>query len=296
MNGRLPGPSQGRLLLVGGGMQTQAGRHRSVLAEMARNPVSGAPASSVLLVPAASMEPEYAIGTYVRAFQSMGVDQADVLDVRTRADAQRPSRASVELLRRAEVVLFTGGDQERLSGILRDTPLHAALKAAFESGAQVAGTSAGAVAMAEVMHFAPADESANNAHLVDTAPGLGLLTGVFVDTHFTERQRLGRLFALVTAEPERIGLGLDEDTAVIVTGRRAVVVGRSSVTVVDGRPLLQDRHGGVHLHLLRSGDAYDLDTGVPTFGAGAARQPERPRVTQAGRRTEQSLELIDERR
>jgi hypothetical protein len=54
------------------------------------------------------------------------------------------------------------------------------------------------------------------------------------------------------------------------------------VTVVDGHPLLQDRHSGVNLHLLRSGDVYDLDTGVPTFGAGAARQPEGPRVAQAG--------------
>jgi len=255
---------EGRLVLIGGGVQTTPSAPRPVLAEVAGSQ-AGRLASSVLLVPAASAQPERAVAPYVSAFRSMGVRQIQVLDVARRLDAVEPSARALALVRHAEVVFLTGGDQERLAALLRNSPLHTALSEALARGATIAGTSAGAVALTDVMHFGVENDG------VQTAPGLGLLEQVFIDTHFTERQRLGRLFTLVTAEPGRIGLGLDEDTAIIVKATRLVVLGRGAVTIIDARPLLGDRRAGMHLHQLRSGNGYDLATGVPHFGERALR-------------------------
>jgi cyanophycinase len=257
----------GHLVLVGGGIRTRPDGPRPILRRLACEAVSGRPHRSVLLVPTASAEPEHAVVAYTSAFMSMGVDAVDALDVRSRVDAERLTELDHERLRAADLIFLTGGDQQRLAEILRETQVHDALRAALAQGKTVAGTSAGAVALAEVMHFAARHhDEAQRADAVETGPGLGLLRGAFVDTHFTERQRLARLFMLVTNAPARLGLGLDEDTAAVVHGSQLTVLGRGALTIVDGYPLVEDRRAGVHLHVLRSGDRYDMQTRVPTFG------------------------------
>jgi cyanophycinase len=203
------------------------------------------------------------------AFRSLGVKRIDVLDVRVRAQAVLPSRESLDLIRGAEIVFLTGGDQRRLSRIFRGTPLHASMSQVLARGATIAGTSAGAVALAEVMHFTARATQTDALGVVATAPGLGIMHGVFVDSHFTQRQRLGRLFQVVTAEPSRVGIGLDEDTAVVAEMGALRVLGRGSVTILDGRPLVQNRRGGMHVHLLRGGDSFHLATGMPSFRSSA---------------------------
>jgi cyanophycinase len=279
--------AKGHLILVGGGMRTQPGAPRPILERLAFDPASSRPCRGVLLVPTASAEPEHAVSSFTHAFRSLGVERVSVLDVRSRADALHLTDANAELLRAAKLIFLTGGDQQRLADLLRATPAHTALRAALAQGKTIAGTSAGAVALAEVMHFASrADDEAQNVEAVETAAGLGLLAGAFVDTHFAERQRLARLFTLVVNAPARLGLGLDEDTAVVVHGSRFNVLGRGALTIVDGQPLLEDRRAGVHLHVLRSGDGYDMEARVPTFGSPA--QSDESAAAVSGRRVDRS--------
>jgi cyanophycinase len=121
--------------------------------------------------------------------------------------------------------------------------------------------------MAEIMHFAPRGSGAESTDQVATAPGLGLFPDAYVDTHFAQRRRLPRLFSLVQTTPTRLGLGLDEDTGVVLQGQRFDVVGQGAVTVIDGRPYADDARAGMVVHVLRGGDAFDLAARTPIFSA-----------------------------
>jgi cyanophycinase len=174
------------------------------------------------------------------------------LDIRKRRQAEHASHDDVRVLASADLVFFTGGDQARLARILASTPVHHALISHVGRGGDLAGTSAGAAALAEVMHFSQRGTTA-------TARGLGFVPWAYIDTHFSQRQRHARLLGLVYADPARLGIGLDEDTAAIVGDDELTVVGSGSVTVIDARPMLSDVRAGVHLNVLRGGDRWDLN-------------------------------------
>jgi cyanophycinase len=190
---------------------------------------------------------------YTRVFRELGVREIQVLDIAHRREVGRPSHRA--LLADAGLVFFTGGDQRRIARRLRDTAIHAALWELHHAGRTIAGTSAGAVALAETMHFSASAAPANDPSAVDTMPGLGLVPDMWIDTHFSRRQRHGRLLAVVAQAPWKIGLGLDEDTAAIMDRRVIRVLGSGSVHVVDGRA-----RGGhdLRIRILRQGDSLDL--------------------------------------
>jgi cyanophycinase len=159
-------------------------------------------------------------------------------------------------LARATGVFFTGGDQARIMDVLADAALLTALKARFAAGVAFGGTSAGAAVMSARMITGEGDFTVIDGDEVEVRPGLGLVEGVIVDQHFVTRQRENRLFGLVLKHPGERGVGIDEETALLVSGGRyAEVVGKGPVMLVDAKG--PDR---LEITLLRAGQTTDLRT------------------------------------
>ena len=255
---------KGSLIIIGGHENKDG--DASILTEVSKR--ANDRKGSLVIVAVASNLPEEVNSEYVDVFKRLGVHDVAVLDVRTRADAHESK--NVESLMRAAVVFFTGGDQMRITSQIGDSPIFRCMRDLLLNGGTIVGTSAGAAAMSETMLIAgPSDES-NRISALDMAPGLGLLNGVVIDSHFAERGRMGRLLGAVAQNPKNLGVGIDEDTAIIVEQEESFrVLGSGAVYVVDGTELsysnLSDKNPegiltlhDVKLHVLGEGDRYDL--------------------------------------
>ena len=176
----------------------------------------------------------------------------------------------------ATAVFFTGGDQLKLTSLLGDSPIYERLKEIYEEGGTIAGTSAGASVVCETMLVSGAGaESHRIGTSLAMAPGFGLISGVIIDQHFAQRGRIGRLIGAVAQNPRMLGIGIDEDTAIVCSPRgHFEVVGKGAVYVVDGQDIAytnltdegRDRTlsaFGLHLHVLAMGDTFDMVTRVP---------------------------------
>jgi cyanophycinase len=201
-------------------------------------------------------------------FTELGAAEVHPIHTTTRAQCSDP--IAVRTVREATGIFMTGGNQLRLSSTLGGTPLAQAISRRHREGAVVAGTSAGASAMSTHMVAFGASGATPKQRMVQMAAGLGILPGVIVDQHFEQRNRLGRLLAIIAQNPSLLGIGVDEDTAGVVGPDRVLeVIGRRSVTIIDGadsdtdawevkahRPLMISN---VRLHSLPSGYRFDLD-------------------------------------
>jgi cyanophycinase len=264
--------SKGVLVIVGGHEAKDGDRERSILGEVAA--LDNSRSGPVLIVTLASQDPKEMAGEYTRVFKKLGMRKIEVLDLRVREDAH--DEAIVKQVSRASLVFFTGGDQLRITSQLGDSPVYRAMCRLYEDGGTIVGTSAGAAAMPETMLISgPGDES-GRISAIGMAPGLGLLPGVVVDSHFAERGRFGRLLGAVAQNPKNLGLGLDENTAIVVVdgGGSFRVVGSGGVYVVDGAgvtysSLSEENPEGVmsifdvRLHVLGEGDRFDLKRREP---------------------------------
>jgi len=199
--------------------------------------------------------------------------ETHIVDIETRADAADP--ANVEVVRRATGIFFTGGAQGRIVSLIGGTPLAQAIRRAHGSGVVVAGTSAGASAVCQHMIAQGRAGYAPRRGSVTMAPGLGLTKRLVIDQHFAQRHRMGRLFAAVALNPFLIGVGIDEDTAIVLlpTGKMNVI-GRGTVTVIDGSQLVHtDIHEtagvapaavvGLRVHVLVAGLGFDVHEREP---------------------------------
>lgn len=222
---RVVAVAQGALLAVGGGEDKREGM------VVLRRALEHAPAARrVVIVPTASASPLWTAAPHVEAFRGIGASDVQVLDIRSRDQAALEEH--VDQVRRADLVFMTGGDQARLSAALLGTPVLSAMRETLADGGVIAGTSAGAAAMSAVM-IAEGEASLRKGSVRFT-PGLGLLDGAILDTHFMERGRFARLVDAVATHPRHFGIGLGEDTAILVRGRDVEVVGGGSVVVLDG--------------------------------------------------------------
>lgn len=167
-------------------------------------------------------------------------------------------------------VFLTGGNQLKLSAVVSGTRFGAALHAAHRRGVTIGGTSAGASVLSSHMVAFGTGGSTPKQRMTQLAHGLGLLEGCVIDQHFAQRNRYGRMLSLVAQSPHLLGIGVDEDTAAVITGRRwLTVVGRGSVTVIDGRRVVSDAHAakrtapllvsGAVVHSLPAGTGFDLE-------------------------------------
>jgi len=218
---------QGTLIIIGGGERKD--EERTILKEVALKADGG----SLVVVTVATAEPEETWKEYRQIFRKIGVTKLAHLDVRLREEAKEPKR--VALLDEATVVFFTGGDQLKITSQLGDSPVYQRIEEIYAEGGTIAGTSAGASVMSETMLISgDGEESHKVSGVLGMAPGLGLIQDVVVDQHFAERGRLGRLLAAVAQNPRQLGLGIDENTAVVVEGERLRVIGKGAVYVLDG--------------------------------------------------------------
>ncbi len=257
--GSSPGP-----VMVIGGAEDKLGE-RVVLARFIQ--LAGGPDARIAVISTASSLGEAATELYRQIFARFGVHDVRGLRPETREEANDPTM--VETLKNATGIFMTGGNQLRLSSVIGGTKLGAAILEAHGRGAVVAGTSAGASAVATHMMAFGSSGATPKHRMAHVSVGLGLLVNVVVDQHFEQRTRLGRLLAVVAQSPALIGLGLDEDTAAIVDADDVLeVIGRGSVTVVDGSDVITDAfHASGHkpmmvsnarIHSLPSGYRFDL--------------------------------------
>jgi len=211
---------------------------RELVAACAATRPGGAPLR-VLVLSTASGEPDLLWSQYEPAFRSLGAAPA-WLDPRDRAAASAP--AALDALRDADLLFLTGGDQERLVDTIGGTPLHALLRERHACGElAIAGTSAGASALGAHMPVGDLNEQfAGPPQPLHAA--LGLMPALVIDQHFAQRKRHARLLQLVSLDPRRTGVGIDEDTALIVRpGHDLRVVGAGAVTVIDGARMTDRR-------------------------------------------------------
>ena len=226
----------------------------------------GSDARMVVLSTASSLGDEIT-HAYLQLFAGLGV--ADVVGIRPESRAQAADPDIVAAVDAATGVFMTGGNQTKLAALVVGSPLGGAIRAAHRRGALVAGTSAGASVCSEHMVSFGTSGATPKFRVGQVSQGLGLLPGVIVDQHFTQRNRFGRLLALVAANPAQLGVGIDEDTAAVVRPDGTLeVVGRGVVTIVDGADMMTTAYtatgsqplmlSDVRLHTLPRGTVFDL--------------------------------------
>lgn len=251
-------------LVIIGGHEDRDGR-RVILRAIAER-LRGRP---LVLATVASAAPAGYVQRYMQAFADLGVGRLAHLHITSRDDACVAEQLA--MLDGAGGVFFSGGDQLRIARQIVATELETRVRAIHTGGGVIAGTSAGASAMSDTMLARGPSGAIVRLGEVRFAPGLGLLPGVIIDQHFAQRGRLGRLLGALAESEATLGLGIDEDTAIVVEGGRFTVIGSGSVTVVDGSRLKVPRVKAgerltvedVCLHLLASGRAFDLATRRP---------------------------------
>ena len=255
----------GHLLIIGGGEDRK--HDKAILTRFVE--LAGGRDSKIVVLTAASRVQDEMFRMYDRAFADLGVDDCVHMAVTSREEASDPKRA--EDILSADGVFMTGGDQKRLLAIIGGTQVDAAMHRVIKTrGACIAGTSAGASAMSEhMLATSSASDGAPGRDETHLAAGLGFLHRVVIDQHFSERQRLGRLLGIVAQNPYLLGVGIDENTALVVeSGACLEVVGAGAVTLIDGREMrsnfLDVEEGermelvNVKLHLLPAGARYKL--------------------------------------
>lgn len=223
----------------------------------------------ILVLPIASEEPKEAAQDYIDVFKDLGCDTVEVLDIRSREEAE--SEEVLRILDGAGGVMFTGGDQLRLTALLGGTAFQRRLKERYtHEPFVIAGTSAGATAMSTPMIYQGRNNAGINKDEIHITTGLEFLHNVAIDTHFVARGRIVRMAQIIATNPSCIGLGLEEDTAIVVTkGRELEVIGSGLVVVLDGMSVTDTNIHEVdpgkpfsirdlRLHLLSSGERYTL--------------------------------------
>jgi len=253
----------GHLLIIGGAEEKL--RQRQILSRFAT--LAGGTEGRVVIVSTASSLGDEATELYRSLFAALGIPTIIGLRPITRQEANDPTMAAA--LDDATGIFMTGGNQLRLSSVIGGTALGRAIIERHRAGAIVAGTSAGASAISSHMVAFGTSGTTPKQRMTQMSAGLGLLTGVVIDQHFEQRNRIGRLLALIAQSPALLGMGIDEDTAALVSPSGVLeVIGKGSVTILDPAKLETDaydvkRHrpmmvSGVILHSLPSGYRFDI--------------------------------------
>jgi cyanophycinase len=292
-----PGP----VMIVGGAEDKL--NDREILARFLQ--YAGGADALIVVISTASSLGEAATELYGEVFGRLGADRVSGLHPLTRAQANAP--AITATLENASAVFLTGGNQLRLASVVAGTSLARGIEAAHRRGAVVAGTSAGASALAGHMMAFGASGATPKHRMAHVSLGLGLLPDLVVDQHFEQRTRLGRLLSVVAQSPSLIGVGLDEDTAAIVHGDHTLeVIGRGAVTLIDGSNIVTDAHrtkghrpmmvSGAILHSIPSGFRFDLTQRqvLPSIQPASRSRKTGQRARAGGRRAARSTEAEGE--
>lgn len=254
----------GYLLVIGGAEDKY--NERRILRKFLQ--LAGDEKANILILPVASDFPEFAADVYAQAFRKLGAANPRVLRATSRQDIIDADADA--LLDGVTGIFISGGDQMRLTSVLGGTRLAQKIeKLVRETDVVLAGTSAGAAGMSAAMIVRGEATSHPQKNSVRLSPGLGFLRNIIIDQHFTERGRISRLITAVSYNPYNIGIGIDENTAIILNNEGILeVFGEGTVTIVDGSQITYNEIAeveefqpfsvcGVQIHILRDGLAYD---------------------------------------
>jgi cyanophycinase len=225
--------------------------------------------SKTVIIPSASSIPEEVSQNYLDAFRALGCDKLSVLNF------QKPSEAeddyNCQLIAEADCIMMTGGDQSKLTAVLRGTRAHTIMQERImQEPLVIGGTSAGAMAMSTEMITGGSSSEALIKGAVGMSHGLCLMPELIIDSHFIRRGRFGRLAEAVAIHPDLLGVGLAEDTGIIIReGNKATVIGSGMVIVFDPSELSHNKHeflkpgtpmsmGNLTVHILSNGDQFSI--------------------------------------
>lgn len=226
--------------------------------------------SRIEVITTASKIPREVGPEYVKAFRFLNASNVDVLHIEKREQASEED--VLKRLSDADIVMFTGGDQLRLSSILGGTKFHEILLDKYKNQDFIyAGTSAGAAAASGNMIYQGSSSEALLKGEVKITSGLGLIGNVIIDTHFVKRGRIGRLFQAVVGNPKILGIGLGEDTGLLIINNKMEAIGSGLVILVDGREIKDTNLTQIELgqpisinhlvtHVMSQYDTFDLET------------------------------------
>lgn len=257
-------------LLIIGGAEDKIGRV-TILRRFVR--LAGGRNSRIVVIPTASSLAEEVIEVYSTVFGRLGCPEVTSVDPKSRQESG--SADLIERIDNATGIFISGGNQLKLSQLIVGTPLGNAILAAYERGAVIAGTSAGASIMSQFMISMGEEGVTPRQRSSQLTQGLGLVPGIIIDQHFDQRSRYGRLMSLVAGSPSLLGMGIDEDTAAEITnGETMTIVGSGAVFVVDARQAQTDAHEarrdapllvtGAVVHSLPFGATFDLKSATLT--------------------------------
>lgn len=230
---------------------------------------------NLIVMTAATEHPEEVGKEYIDIFDKLGSDGAFAVHIHSREDANNSQYG--QLIENASCIFFTGGDQLRITSLIGGTIAQKALFKAYKRGAVIAGTSAGASVMSETMITSGNDDDAPKKCTLKMAPGLGLLREVVIDQHFAQRGRIGRLLSAIAQNPHILGIGIDEDTAIIISNDATFeVIGSNAVTVLDGTHIQLTNVSelkpdeilavtNIIMHVLPSGFSFDMKLRKPYY-------------------------------
>ncbi|NLZ53357.1 MAG: cyanophycinase [Thermoanaerobacteraceae bacterium] len=261
--------SKGYLLLIGGAEDKS--KECDILQKVVS--LSGESQACLTIITVATMKPKKVGEDYVRLFSRLGVKDVVAIDIKNRQDAQKDH--IVERIEKSTGIFFTGGDQLRITSLMGGSKIYHAICDAYKRGVIICGTSAGASAMSDTMIVDGDGNESPGGSLINMAPGIGLLEEVVVDQHFAQRGRIGRLLTVVASNPYVLGVGIDEDTAILVDSKAVFTVeGSGTVTVIDGSCIdytnVSELAPGeplalfnAKIHVLSPGTSFDLSTRRP---------------------------------
>lgn len=232
---------------------------------------SGGPTAKIVVITTASQIPEEVGENYTRAFTKLGCQNIQILDIRDRAQAETPE--TIQHIREADCVMFSGGDQSRIVHILGNSTIHQILLDRYKNDPIViAGTSAGAMAMSSEMISGGSSTEALYKDSVNMREGMGFLPELIIDSHFNRRGRFGRLAEAVAMHPHLLGVGLSEDTGMIIRNQNeAKVIGSGMIIIFDpgnlthnnakilptGTPMTM---ANLTVHVLAKSDSFSIKT------------------------------------
>lgn len=256
-------------LLIAGGAEDKNG-DCTILREFIRR--AGSLQARILIMTVASEVPRKVGEEYIQLFKRLGVEKVRRVDTLYREDANNSN--IVDAIEQATGVFFTGEDQARLTQILKDTAIDQALHRRYANGLVIGGTGAGASILSNTMISQGEAATHPRLEIVELLKGMSFLGGVLIDQHFSQQGRIGRLLTALAQYPHLIGLGIDENTAIVVENQTFEVIGNGACTVID---LQQIKHNNIRerlkdeslalcdvkMHILPQGYKFDLSRRMP---------------------------------
>tara|TARA_R110002049_G_scaffold119889_2_gene274234 strand:+ start:103 stop:1029 length:927 start_codon:yes stop_codon:yes gene_type:complete len=231
---------------------------------------AGGIGAKIVVIPTASSIPVEVGENYIKAFAKLGCKNVHVLDIRSKKDSEKKS--AIDLIKSANCIMFSGGNQSKITNYIGATSIHNIMLDRYknEAGFVIAGTSAGAMAMTNEMIAGGSPKEAFLKGAVTMYTGLGLIPELIIDTHFIKRGRFGRQSEAVAKFPELIGIGLAEDTGMIIkSGNDCTVIGSGMAIIFDGSKLTHNNEKVLEdgtpmtmtnmiIHVLSNSDQYDI--------------------------------------